>query len=273
MNLTSYSEIQELLKRHNFRFSKSLGQNFLTAAWVPESIAESSYADETKTVLEIGPGIGCLTRELSSRAGYVYSVELDKSLMEILSETLSGCENVEVIFADALKSELPKADVVCANLPYNITSPILTKLVKEGYEYITVMIQKEVAKRICAKEGDKDYSAFGLFVQWYYDPEILFDVTPDCFVPQPKVTSSVIRLKKRKNHPAEVDDENLMFKIIRASFNQRRKTLVNALSNVCGIDKETAEKSLVKAGFDPKVRGEVLSIGDFAKISNEIGRK
>ena len=217
MKLTDYGEIQELLLRHGFRFSKSMGQNFLTADWVPQQIADAAGLDENTGVLEIGPGIGCLTEQLSKRAGKVISIELDRSLMPLLSETLSGCENTEVIFGDALKLDLKEIaekdfaglkSVVCANLPYNITSPILTKLIESDcFESITVMIQREVAKRICAGAGEEDYSAFGIFVQWYMKGEILFDVPPGCFVPQPKVTSSVIRLTKRNERPASVKNE------------------------------------------------------------------
>ena len=170
MNLTDYNQIRDLLTRHGFRFSKSLGQNFLTASWVPERIAESAGIDQSTAVLEIGPGIGCLTVELSRRAGKVLSVELDRSLMPVLAETLSGCDNTEVLFADVLKTDLtsvvqkefaPLRPVVCANLPYNITSPVLTKLVtSELFDSITVMIQREVARRICAGPGESDYSTF-----------------------------------------------------------------------------------------------------------------
>ena len=281
MNLTDYSEIKALLARHKFRFSKSMGQNFLTAAWVPEDIAASAELDEETGVLEIGPGIGCLTRELAKRAGKVVSVELDRSLQPILAETLTGRENVEVVFGDVLKQDLPALleetmpglrRVVCANLPYNVTTPVLTALIRSGcFETITVMIQREVARRICAGPGNADYGAFGIFVQWYMDTEILFDVPPSCFVPQPKVTSSVIRLKKREVHPAEVQDEELMFRLIRAAFNQRRKTLVNAAgSQVPGVSRETVERVLQTLGYDTRIRGEVLDIGGFAKIADEI---
>ena len=281
MNLTDYSEIKALLARHKFRFSKSMGQNFLTAAWVPEDIAASAELDEETGVLEIGPGIGCLTRELAKRAGKVVSVELDRSLQPILAETLTGCENVEVVFGDVLRQDLPALleetmpgmrHVVCANLPYNVTTPVLTALICSGcFETITVMIQREVARRICAGPGNADYGAFGIFVQWYMDTEILFDVAPSCFVPQPKVTSSVIRLKKREAHPAEVQDEELMFRLIRAAFNQRRKTLVNAAgSQVPGVSRETVERVLQTLGYDTRIRGEVLDIGGFAKIADEI---
>ena len=281
MNLTDYSEIKALLARHKFRFSKSMGQNFLTAAWVPEDIAASAELDEETGVLEIGPGIGCLTRELAKRAGKVVSVELDRSLQPILAETLTGCENVEVVFGDVLRQDLPALleetmpglrHVVCANLPYNVTTPVLTALIESGcFETVTVMIQREVARRICAGPGNADYGAFGIFVQWYCDTEILFDVPPSCFVPQPKVTSSVIRLTKRGEHPAKVQDEALMFRLIRAAFNQRRKTLVNAVSSqVPGVTKEGMERVLESLGYDARIRGEVLDIGGFAKIADKI---
>lgn len=280
MNLTDYNEIRSLLTRHGFRFSKSLGQNFLTAAWVPERIAEEAGLDETVGVLEVGPGIGCLTEQLSRRAAKVLSVELDRALQPILAETLSGCENVEVLFGDVLKQDLPAlveecfpglTPVVCANLPYNVTTPVLTALIESGcFTRITVMIQREVARRICASPGTADYGAFGLFVQWHCETEILFDVPPSCFVPQPKVTSSVIRLTKRAAPPVTVSDEALLFKVIRAAFNQRRKTLVNALNAGLGLPKERAEKVLISCEFDPKIRGEVLDLGGFAKITDEL---
>ena len=185
MNLTDYNEIRALLARHKFRFSKSMGQNFLTAAWVPEDIAASAMLDEDTGVLEIGPGVGCLTRELSKRAGKVLCVELDKALRPILAETLADCGNVEIVFGNVLKQDLPALTeehqpgmrhAVCANLPYNITSPVLTALIEAGcFETITVMIQREVARRICARPGTADYGAFGIFVQWYMETELLFD--------------------------------------------------------------------------------------------------
>ena len=280
MNLTDINEIKAILARHGFRFSKALGQNFLTAAWVSEQIAASAELDGETGVLEIGPGIGCLTRELSARAAKVVSVELDARLQPILAETLTGCENVEVVFGDILKQDLPRLleetmpglrHVVCANLPYNVTSPVLTALLRSGcFETITVMIQREVARRICASPGEADYGAFGIFVQWYMDTEILFDVPPSCFVPQPKVTSSVIRLKRRAAPPVEVADEALFFAIVRAAFNQRRKTLVNALSAGLGLDKTAAEAAVTAAGFDPRIRGEAVPLGGFATIADEI---
>ena len=281
MNLTDYNEIRALLARHKFRFSKSMGQNFLTAAWVPEDIAASAGLDEHTGVLEVGPGVGCLTKELSERAGKVVSVELDKALQPVLAETLADCENVEIVFGDVLKQDLPALveermpgmrHVVCANLPYNVTSPLLTAFLEaKCFETVTVMIQREVARRICAGPGSADYGAFGIFVQWHAAPELLFDVPPSCFVPQPKVTSSVIRLTRREKPPVPVRDEALLFRVVRAAFNQRRKTLVNALSSqLPGLEKGQVEEILVSLGFDPRVRGEVLDIAGFAAISDKI---
>ena len=284
MDLTNYNDIRALLSRHGFHFSKSLGQNFLTAAWVPERIAECAGLDEQTGVLEVGPGVGCLTEQLSLRAGKVLAVELDKALKPVLAETLAGRENVEILFGDVLKQDLPALvkeklpglrPVICANLPYNVTTPLLTAFQEAGcFETVTVMIQREVAKRICAPAGTPDYGAFGLFVQWHCLTELLFDVPPSCFVPQPKVTSSVIRLTRREEKPFPVQDEQLLFRVIRAAFNQRRKTLSNALSAGLGeLSKEQAEKVLENCGFDPKIRGEAVELGGFVKITNEITGK
>ncbi len=281
MNLTDYNEIRALLARHRFRFSKSMGQNFLTAAWVPEDIAASAGLDAGTGVLEIGPGIGCLTRELSARAGRVLAIELDKALKPILAETLADCGNVEILYGNALKQDLAALaeekmpgmrHVVCANLPYNVTTPVLSALLEARcFETVTVMIQREVARRICSKPGTADYGAFGIFVQWHTRPELLFDVPPSCFVPQPKVTSSVIRLTRRDRPPAAVKDEELLFRIVRAAFNQRRKTLVNAVSSqVPGVDRAAAEGALAALGLDPRIRGEVLDIAAFAAFSDKI---
>jgi 16S rRNA (adenine1518-N6/adenine1519-N6)-dimethyltransferase len=283
VNLTDINEIKALLARHGFRFSKSMGQNFLCAGWVPERIAEEALLDERTGVLEIGPGIGCLTRELAQYAGKVVSVELDESLKPVLAETLTGCENVQVVFGDVLKKDLPAlldeefADfeklAVCANLPYNITSPVLTALVEcERFESITVMIQREVARRICARENTADYGAFTVLMQWHCRTEMLFDVPPSCFIPAPKVTSTVIRLERRESAPFETADEKLMFAIVRASFNQRRKTLSNALSNGLGgrFDKERIAVALKKCGLDERIRGEALSIGQFAALAGAL---
>ena len=278
MNLTDYNEIRGLLARHGFRFSKSMGQNFLTAGWVPERIAESAGLDRETAVLEIGPGVGCLTAQLAQRAGKVLAVELDRSLEPVLAETLAGCDNVELLFGDVLRQDIPDLvrgrfgemrAVVCANLPYNVTSPLLTALIRSGcFETITVMIQREVARRICAAPNTADYGAFSLFVRWYTEPELLFDVPPHCFHPQPKVTSSVIRLTRRAEKPFEVSDEALLFTIIRAAFNQRRKTLPNALSAGLGTERSEIERVLEDCGLDPKIRGEALDLDAFVRITD-----
>ena len=280
MVLTDFTEIRALLARHGFRFSKSLGQNFLTAAWVPERIAAESGLDADTGVVEIGPGVGCLTAELSARAGKVVAIEMDMALRPVLAETLQGRDNIELVFGDATKLDLSALAaeklaglrcVVCANLPYNVTTPLLTAILDAGcFERVTVMIQREVARRICAQVGSPDYGAFGLFVQWHCETELLFDVPPSCFVPQPRVTSSVIRLTRRSAPPVAVQSEEQLFRVIRAAFNQRRKTLVNALSSQLGYEKSLVEEVLLSCGLDVKVRGEALSIGDFAAVSNQI---
>lgn len=276
MTLTDINEVKALLARHGFRFSKSMGQNFLVADWVPRDIADSALLDDTTGVLEIGPGIGCLTSELSKRAKKVVAVELDNALRPVLAETLDGLGNVEVVFGDVLRQDISTLVdeklrgmrlAVCANLPYNITSPVLTKLIEcNKFESITVMIQREVARRICAKPNTADYGAFGIFVQWYMNTELLFDVPPSCFVPQPKVTSSVIRMTRREKPPCTVRDETMLFKIIRAAFNQRRKTLVNALSSGLGLEKPVLERALDACGLDVRVRGEALNIEEFSQL-------
>ena len=280
MNLTDYNEIQDLLRRHGFRFSKSMGQNFLIASWVPEQIADGANLDENTAVLEIGPGVGCLTKELSRRAGKVLAVELDRSLEGVLKETLSECDNVEVLYGDIMKQDIPALvrerfsgmrAVVCANLPYNVTSPLLTALLKAGcFDTVTVMIQREVARRICAVENTADYGAFSLLVQWYTEPELLFDVPPHCFHPQPKVTSSVVCLKTLKQKPFSVSDEALLFRIIRAAFNQRRKTLANALSSGLGIQRSEIEYALKNCGIDTRIRGEALDMAAFVQITDSL---
>ena len=280
MELTNYSEVRALLLRHGFRFSKSMGQNFLTAAWVPERIAAESGIGPENGVLEVGPGVGCLTEQLSLRAGKVVAVELDSALRPVLAETMAGRDNVEIVFADVLKLDIPALvreklgdlrPAVCANLPYNITSPLLTAFIEARcFESITVMIQREVARRLCAKAGTADYGAFTVYANWHTEPEILFDVPPGCFVPQPKVTSSVIRLTPRTAPPAEVRSEELFFRVVRAAFNQRRKTLVNALCSGIPLPKEKLESAVRSAGFDVRVRGESLDISGFAALTNEI---
>lgn len=281
MNLTNPSELKLLLGKHGFRFSKAMGQNFLIASWVPERIASEAGIDEGTGVLEVGPGVGCLTHELAQYAGRVLAVELDERLRPVLAETLADCENAEVIFGDVLKQDLPALvqehfpglrPVVCANLPYNVTSPLLTAFLEAGcFETVTVMIQREVAKRLCAKPGTADYGAFTVFTQWHAEPEILFDVSPGCFLPAPKVTSSVVKLTVRKEPPVKVASEKRFFAVVRAAFNQRRKTLLNALSSgLSGFTKEQIAQAIQDCGLDEKVRGEALGIAEFARLSDRL---
>ena len=281
MDLCDISQIKSLLARQGFRFSKSMGQNFLTASWVPERIALEAELDENTGVFEVGPGIGCLTVKLAEHAGKVVSVELDNALRPVLGETLRDFENTNVVFGDVLKLNIKEIvndnlaglnPVVCANLPYNITSPLISAFIDAGcFESMTVMVQREVAHRICAKAGTSDYGAFTVSTNWHTEPQILFDVSPECFMPQPKVWSSVIKLKVRKEPPVEVKDEKLFFAVVRAAFNQRRKTLLNALaSGLSGYSKEMLNDVIASCGFDEKIRGEALDIAGFALVTNKL---
>lgn len=280
-HLTDINTIKALLSRHGFRFTKTLGQNFLCAAWVPERIAEEARLDADTGVLEVGPGVGCLTVELARCAGRVVSLELDRALQPVLAETLAGFDNVEVVFADVMKTDLQAlaaekfADcahvAVCANLPYQITSPVLTAFAEAGrFERVTVMIQREVARRICAAANTADYGAFTLLMQWHFETELLFDVPPGCFIPAPKVTSSVVRLTRRAAPPVEVKDAGRLFAVIRAAFNQRRKTLCNALSAGLSLSKDTVAAAIAAAGLAESVRGEALDMAQFAALSDII---
>ena len=278
MDLCDISQIKALLARHGFRFSKSMGQNFLIEDWVPREIAKASGAHGDVGVLEIGPGIGCLTRELAGRAGKVVSVELDRSLLPILEETLAGRDNVEIVSGDILKLDIRQMTLkmpwfsgfaACANLPYNITTPAITALIEtQCFFAITVMIQKEVAQRICAQPGTKDYGAFSVFCQYHTAPELLFEVPPDCFIPAPKVTSAVVRMVPRPA-PAEVDDPDHFFRVVKAAFALRRKTLLNSLSAGLGgqYTKETLSQAIAACSLPADVRGERLSIPQFAQLS------
>lgn len=282
MNLCDRNEIKSLLSRHGFHFSKSMGQNFLIADWVPEQIADASGCDRSSGVLEIGPGIGPLTVQLAARAGKVAAVELDRSLFPVLAETLAGLDNVEIVPGDILKLDIRSLvdeklaglrPMACANLPYNITTPVITAFLEAArFEAITVMIQREVALRICAAPGSADYGAFSVFCQYHADCGLLFDVPPDCFFPAPKVTSSVIRMVPRSAPPAEVEDEALFFRVVRAAFAQRRKTLLNALSAAfgSGLSKDALRNILSNCGLVPDVRGERLGIPEFAAVAREI---
>ena len=285
INVCDIQVMKPLLQDHGFHFSKAKGQNFLIAPWVPQSIAEDAGVDETAGVLEIGPGIGPLTQQLALRAGKVCAVEVDERLKPILALTVGEFSNLEILWGDVLKQDIPalvkeKFDglrpMACANLPYYITSPILTALLEaECFSCVTVMVQKEVAQRIAAKPGSADYSAFTIFCNYYAEPEILFDVPAHCFLPQPKVTSAVIQLKVRQNRPWDIDDPDIFFRCVRASFAQRRKKLSNGLaSGFPELGKEGAAAVIAECGLDASVRGETLDIPDFARLANAIaGRR
>ena len=244
MERNDKAAIEALLKRHGFHFSKSMGQNFLIDPAIPYEIAESSRANEQNGVLEIGPGIGALSHELCERAGRVVSVELDKTLLPILEETMARFDNFEVVSADILKTDIPAlvkekfaglTPIVCANLPYNITTPAITALIESKcFESITVLVQKEVAERLCAAPGTSAYGAFSVFMQYYTEPEYLFAVPRECFEPQPKVTSAVLRAVVRREPPVEVEDEKFFFRVVYAAFALRRKKLVNSLMTAFG---------------------------------------
>jgi len=277
VNLCSQKEIRALLDRHGFRFSKSMGQNFLVEPWVPRRTAEVSGASAGVGVLEVGPGIGPLTEQLAKLAERVVSVELDKSLLPVLEETMAAYPNVEIVPGDIMKLDIPALCgeklaglpvVACANLPYNITTPVITAFLEAGcFQSVTVMIQREVAQRICAAPGTGEYGAFTVFCQYYADSALLYDVPPSCFYPAPKVTSSVIRMAVRGRPPAEVGDPALFFRIVRGAFGQRRKTLINALQAVLGLEKALVRQAVLDCGLPEDVRGERLGFADFAKLS------
>ena len=284
INVCDINVMKPLLAEHGFHFSKAKGQNFLIASWVPENIALESGVTKDVGVLEIGPGIGPLTQQLCLNAGKVCAVELDNRLKPILDRTVGEFDNLEIIWNDVLKLDVPALvkekfgdlrPMACANLPYYITSPILSALLEaDCFEAVTVMIQKEVAQRIAAKPGSADYSAFTVFCQYYAEPEVLFDVPPHCFLPAPKVTSTVITLRVRQERPWQVDDEKIFFRTVRASFAMRRKKLANGLaSGFPELGKNGAAEVIAACGFDANVRGETLGIPEFAKLANEIARR
>ena len=285
LNVCDIQVMKPLLSEYGFHFSKAKGQNFLTARWVPERIAEDAGVDGTAGVLEIGPGIGPLTQQLALRAGKVCAVEVDTRLEPILKRTVGEFSNLEILWGDVLKQDIPALvrekfpglrPMACANLPYYITSPILTALLEaECFESVTVMVQKEVAQRIAARPGTADYSAFTVFCQYYAEPALLFDVPAHCFMPQPKVTSSVIQLRVRQEKPWRIADPEIFFRTVRASFAMRRKKLSNGLaSGFPELGKTGAGEVIAACGFDENVRGETLGIPEFAALANEItGRK
>ena len=282
MDLCNPKEIKALLGRHGFRFSKQMGQNFLIQEWVPRQTAEASGAAPGVGVLESGPGIGPLTAQLARRGEKVVSVELDRTLLPILAETLSDYDNVEIVPGDILKTDIaalcrermPGLPVVaCANLPYNIPTPVITALLQaQCFQAVTVMIQREVAQRICAQPGTPEYGAFTLLCQYYADCALLYDVPPSCFLPAPKVTSTVIRMTIREKPPAVVEDPDLFFQVVRAAFAQRRKTLVNCLYPLLekSVEKQTLSGLLHACNLTETIRGERLTFADFAQLTGKL---
>lgn len=271
----------EILQKYDFSFQKKFGQNFLIDTHVLDKIILAAGITKDDMVLEIGPGIGTMTQYLAEAARKVVAVEIDKNLIPILSDTLKDYDNVTVINEDVLKLDVKKLASgenagrpvkVVANLPYYITTPIIMGLFEHDVpvESITVMVQREVADRMQTGPGSKDYGALSLAVQYYAEPYIVANVPPNCFMPRPKVGSAVIRLTRHEKPPVEVKDERLLFDIIRASFNQRRKTLANGLNNSGRLDipKEEITKAVEKLGKGPGVRGESLTLEEFARLSN-----
>lgn len=272
-----------VLKKYRFNFQKKYGQNFLINMGILEEIIEAAQITADDFVLEIGPGIGTMTQVLCESARKVATVEIDTSLIPILKDTLSAYDNVDVINEDILKINLEefvreknggKPVKVVANLPYYITTPIIMQLFESHapIDSITIMVQKEVAERMQQGPGNKEYGALSLAVQYYALPEIIADVSPDCFIPQPKVGSSVIRLTRHEKPPVDVKSEKILFQVIRASFNQRRKTLANGLNNygAFSIGKEALQSCIEELGVPANVRGEALSLEQFARLSNLI---
>lgn len=278
--LTDMGYLRDLLERHGFHFSKKLGQNFLVNPSVCPRMAEVCGAAPDTGVLEIGPGVGVLTRELALRAGKVVSIELDDRLPPVLAETLAGQDNVTFVWGDCMKLDLPailaeqfgdRPVAVCANLPYYITSPILMMLLESRLpvENITVMVQKEAAQRLCATPGTREAGAVTLAVQYYAEAETLFSVSRGSFLPAPNVDSAVIRLTRRKAPPCDVKNEKVLFRLIRAGFNQRRKTLLNSLTGA-GYSKEQLAAAFGAAGMAPTARAEQLTLPEWAALANAL---
>ena len=279
-NLTHIGVIKDVLSRHGFTFSKGLGQNFLINPEIPRKIAEGAGLDSRTGVIEVGPGIGCLTFELAQRAGKVVAVELDRSLLPVLGETLAAFDNVSVVNADIMKldvGELIKREfadmkvVVCANLPYYITTPVIMKFLEGGFsiDSLTVMVQREVAERFLADAGTSAYGAISVAVQYYSRPELLLRVGKGNFHPSPKVDSAVVKMQILQERAAKVANEAFFQSVVRAAFAQRRKTLQNALANgLTQINKQDVAGALAEMGLDREIRGERLSISDFAQLSD-----
>lgn len=268
-----------VLQKHHFVFQKKYGQNFLIDPHVLEKIVDAAQITGEDCVLEIGPGIGTMTQYLAESAREVVAVEIDRALIPILEDTLSAYDNVTVINEDIMKVDIQRLVQernqgrpikVVANLPYYITTPIIMNLLEKNVplQSITIMVQKEVAERMQVGPGTKDYGALSLAVQYYARPEVVANVPANCFMPRPNVDSSVIRLTRYPHPPVEVADERYMFAVIRASFNQRRKTLANGLANGMGISREQVTEALEKMGLSPTIRGEALTLEQFALLSN-----
>ena len=283
-NLGNPKNTIEIIQKYEFMFQKKFGQNFLIDTHVLEKIISAAGITKNDCVLEIGPGIGTMTQYLAENAGHVVAVEIDRNLIPILKETLADYDNVTVINEDILRVDIKalaeeynggKPIKVVANLPYYITTPIIMGLFESGVpiDNITAMVQKEVADRMKEGPGSKDYGALSLAVQYYAEPEIVANVPPNCFIPRPNVGSAVIRLTRHKEMPVEVKDPALMFKIIRASFNQRRKTLQNGLGNAPELPytKEQIAAAIAEMGLTPTIRGEALSLAQFAQLSDILG--
>lgn len=272
---------KELIKKYGIKLTKSLGQNFLTDDTVVRRIVDTAEITKDDLVMEIGPGIGSMTGELASRAGQVIAVEIDKYLIPALKDNLKEFSNLEIINQDIMKVNVREITdsghnmrmKVVANLPYYITTPIIMKLLEEenDIELMVFMVQKEVAQRMVAKPGGKDYGALSVAVQYYAQPEMVFDVPPHCFVPQPEVDSTIIKLKKNTTPPVSLKDKDMFFKVVKASFGQRRKTLLNALTNSGGFNKSKEEirEILINLNINENARGETLSIEQFASLSNQ----
>lgn len=274
MDLKDY-KTQELVKKYNFKFSKSLGQNFLIDDSVLTDIVEGADVDDKDFIIEIGPGVGTLTAKLLMKAKRVTSIELDNDLIPILQEELGEYENFNLIHNDALKVDFneligdEESVKLVANLPYYVTTPIIVKLLKDGYNFksLTIMIQKEVAERIDAQPNCKEYGALSVLVQYYCNTSIVRRVAPSCFIPRPKVESIVIRLDRLKEPRVKTKDEKIMFELVRAGFNMRRKTLWN-VAKAFGLSKEKLEEAFEKSGIDPKRRAETLSIQEFSDLAD-----
>lgn len=282
--LSSHSVTMDLVKRHGFKFTKSLGQNFLIDDNIVDKIVAGAGIGPSDKIIEVGPGIGTLTREMASRAGALMAVEIDKNLIPILTDTLGDYENVKIVNEDIIKADirglidenLDGGPVkLVANLPYYITTPIIMRFLEEDINVtdIVVMVQKEVAERMNAQPGGKDFGALSVAVQFYCDTEIVAKVPRHLFVPQPNVDSIVIALRVRPERKYRVDNEDLFFKVVKAAFGQRRKTLLNSIASMGNLTKDMVKEALEEAGIDPKRRGETLSLDEFANLSNVIGNK